>query len=130
MFRFITALLVLVASATASSAQGLLPTVWKSQSGALLKVLYVGPGGNFSGVFLSSPSGPCPAVNYDVTGTIRTPRIAFQTTRGWTTDCRVTAVWTGRMVSPTTISARFVATRVGPGGRVIKARGTEVFQRV
>jgi hypothetical protein len=130
MYRLIVALFFLVASVAASSAQGLLPSVWKSQSGALLKVLRVDPAGNFSGVFLSSPGGPCPAVPYDVTGRFRGSRVAFQTSRGWTSDCRVTAVWSGRLVGPTTVAARFVATRVGPGGRPVKTRGTEVFQRL
>jgi hypothetical protein len=130
MYRAIAALLFLVASAATASAQGLLPTVWKSQTGAILKVLRVDAGGNFSGVFLSSPSGPCPAVPYDVAGRIRTPRVAFQTTRSWTADCRVTAVWSGRLLNPTTLSASFVATRVAPNGRVAKTRGREIFQRI
>ena len=39
MYRIIAALFVLVASAAAASAQGLSPSVWKSEGGALLKVL-------------------------------------------------------------------------------------------
>jgi hypothetical protein len=130
MSRITVALLLLVASVASASAQGILPTVWQSQRGAILKVLWVDAGGNFKGVFLSNPGGPCPAVPYDVTGRIRTPRIAFQTTRGWTADCRATAVWSGRLVNPTTLAASWTATSVGPRGRVIRTRGTEVFRRL
>jgi hypothetical protein len=129
--RILAALLLLVASAATSSAQGILPSVWKGQQGAVLKVLRADPAtGSFTGVFLSNPSGPCPAVPYDVSGSMRAPRVAFQTSRPWTTDCRVTAVWTGRYVSPTTIAAKWTATTVGPKGRPVKTRGTDVFQRV
>jgi hypothetical protein len=131
MYRVIAALCLLLASAAASSAQGLLPSVWQSQRGTLLKVLSVDPAsGNFRGVFISSPSGPCPAVPYDVAGRARGPRVAFQTSRTWTADCRATAVWSGRFVGPTTVAARFTATVVGPNGRVARTRGTEVFQRI
>ena len=130
MYRVIAALFFLVASTAASWAQGLLPSVWRSERGTLLKVLSVDPAGNFSGVFISGPSGPCPAVPYDVAGRVRGPRIAFQTSRRWTTDCRVTATWSGRFVSPTTIAVRFTAIVVAPNGRVARTRGTEVFQRI
>lgn len=131
MHRIIAALFLLVASATASSAQGVWPSVWKSERGALLKVLRADAAtGNFTGVFLSNPSGPCPAVPYDVMGRMRAPRVAFQTSRPWTPDCRVTAVWSGRFVNPTTVALRWTATAAGPKGRVVKTRGTEVFRRV
>ena len=42
---------------------------------------------------------------------------------------RVT-VWAGRLVSPTTVVARGIATYVAPNGRVARVRGTEVFQRI
>jgi hypothetical protein len=129
MYRLVAALLILVASVAASAAQGLLPAVWKGQQGAILKVLSSDAVG-FSGVFLSSPSGPCPVVPYDVAGRVRGHRVVFQTTRKWTTDCRVTAVWYGRMVNPTTIATTYVATFVEPNGRVRKVRGREVFRRV
>jgi hypothetical protein len=129
MFRLIVALFVLVASAATSSAQGLLPAVWKGDQGAILKVLSR-DSGNFSGVFLSRPAGPCPVVPYDVAGRVGGHRVVFQTTRKWTTDCRVTAVWHGRMVNPTTLATTFVATFVEPNGRVRKVRGTEVFRRI
>jgi hypothetical protein len=130
MCRVIVALCLLVASVATSSAQGMSPSTWKSGNGALLKVLRADAGGGFSGVFLSGPSGPCPVVPYDMSGRVRGARVGFQTSRGWTTDCRVTAVWTGRHVGPATIQARFVATRVGPDGRPVRTRGTEVFQRL
>jgi len=129
MHRLITALFVLVVSATASSAQGLLPAVWKGENGAILKVLNR-DAVNFRGVFLSSPSGPCPVVPYDVAGRVRGHRVVFQTTRRWTTDCRVTANWYGRMVDPATIATTFVATFVEPSGRRRTVRGTEVFRRI
>jgi hypothetical protein len=131
MYRIIAALFLLVASAAASSAQGLLPSVWQSQRGALLKVLRVDPAtGNFTGVFISSPAGSCPGVPYDLAGRVRGPRVVFQTSRNWTPDCRVTTVWSGRFVSPTTVVTRGIATYVAPNGRVTRAQGTEVFQRI
>ena len=65
MNRVIAALFLVVASGAVASAQAVLPSVWRSDRGALLKVLYGDPGfGNFSGVFLSTPSAPCPVVPY------------------------------------------------------------------
>jgi hypothetical protein len=130
MYRIIAALLLLVASATASSAQGLFPSVWQSQRGALLKVLAVDATGNFTGVFISGPAGTCPGVPYDLAGRVGGPRLVFQTSRNWTTDCRATTVWSGRFVSPTTVVARGIATYVAPNGRVARVRGREVFQRI
>src|SRR5437016_9298496 len=130
MSRIIAALLLLLASAAASSAQGLFPSVWQSQRGALLKVLAVDPAGNFTGVFVSGPAGTCQGVPYDLVGRVRGPRVVFQTSRNWTTDCRATTVWSGRFVSPTTLVTRGVATYALPNGRVARVRGTEVFQRI
>src|SRR5215470_14042459 len=126
MYRIIAALFLVVAFAAAASAQAVFPSAWQSQSGAILKILTVDPAGNISGVFLSNPSGPCPAVPYNMAGTVRGPRIAFQTSRTWTPDCSVTAVWIGRFVSPTTTAVKWRITS-GPGGPA--KRGTEVFQR-
>jgi hypothetical protein len=128
MCRVIAALFFLVASVSASSAQ-LLPSVWQGQRGSILKALW-GDTGNFSGVFINSPAGPCPGVPYDLAGRVRGPRVLFQTSRTWTPDCRVTTVWSGRFVSPTTVATRWVATYVAPNGRVVRVRGTEVFQRI
>jgi hypothetical protein len=131
MYRIIAALFLLLASAAASSAQGLFPSVWQSQRGALLKVLAVDPAtGNFTGVFISGPAGSCPGVPYDLAGHVRGTRVVFQTWRNWTPDCRVTTVWSGRFVSPTTVAARGIATYVAPNGRVVRVRGTEIFQRI
>ncbi len=130
MYRIVTALFLLVASAVTASAQGLIPAIWQGQRGSLLKVLTMDPAGNFAGVFLSSPVGPCPAVPYDIVGRIQGPRVVFQTSRNWTADCRVTTVGVGRFVSPTTVVTRWVATYVGPDGRVVRVRGTDVFQRI
>src|SRR5215472_8104871 len=130
MFHIIAALFLLIASTAASWAQGLSPSVWQSQGGAVLKVLAVDPAtGNFTGVFVSVP-GTCPGVPYDLAGRVRAPRVAFQTSRNWTTDCRATTVWYGRFVSPTTVVARGITTYVAPDGRVARVRGTEVFQRI
>jgi hypothetical protein len=127
MSRIIVALILVMASTAASWAQGLLPSEWRSESGALLKVLRVDAGGGaFSGVFLSSPTNPCPVVPYDMVGAVRGLRVGFQTSRNWTSDCRVNAVWSGRFVSPTTIAVRWIA--IGPGGGRI--RGNEVFHRL
>jgi hypothetical protein len=131
MFRIIAALFLLLASSAAASAQGLFPSVWQSQRGALLKVLAVDPAtGNFTGVFVSGPAGTCQGVPYDLVGRTRGPRVVFQTSRNWTTDCRATTVWSGRFVSPTTLITRGLATYLAPNGRVARVRGTEVFQRM
>jgi hypothetical protein len=118
MRRTIVALAFLLASAATASAQGLFPSVWQTQRGGVLKVLQVDAGGNFSGVFISSPTGPCPGVPYNLVGSV-------QTSRNWTSDCNVTTNWSGRFVSPTTIVARGSA--LVSGRRV---RGVEVFQRI
>jgi len=131
MHRIIAALLLVVASTAAASAQVVLPSVWQSRTGAILKVLYPAPvAGGFSGVFLSNPSAPCPIVPYNMAGRVRGPWIAFQTSRTWTQDCSVTAVWHGRFVTPTTFVARWTATSVGPNGRLIRTHGREVFNRI
>jgi hypothetical protein len=131
MFRIIAALFLLLAPAAGASAQGLFPSVWQSQRGVLLKVLAVDPAtGNFTGVLVSGPAGTCPGVPYDLAGRVRGPRVVFQTSRNWTTDCRATTVWSGRFVSPTTIVTRGVASYVAPNGRVARVRGMEVFQRI
>ena len=62
MRRTILAFALLLASAATASAQGLFPSVWQNQRGGVLKVLRVDAGGNFSGIFISSPTGPCPGV--------------------------------------------------------------------
>jgi hypothetical protein len=131
MFRIIAALFLLLAPAAGASAQGLFPSVWQSQRGVLLKVLAVDPAtGNFTGVLVSGPAGTCPGVPYDLAGRVRGPRVVFQTSRNWTTDCRATTVWSGRFVSRTTIVTRGVASYVAPNGRVARVRGMEVFQRI
>ena len=131
MFHIIVALFLLIASTAASLAQGLSPSVWQSQRGAVLKVLAVDPAtGNFTGVFVSAPAGTCPGVPYDLAGRVRAPRVAFQTSRNWTTDCRAATVWSGRFVSPTTLVTRGLATYLAPSGREARVRGTEVFQRI
>ena len=129
MNRVIGALFLVGASAGVASAQAVLPSVWRSDRGAVMKALYGDPGG-FSGVFLSTPSAPCPVVPYNVAGRIRGPWIVFQTSRTWTPDCSVTAVWHGRFVRPTTFVARWSATSLGPDGRVIRTHGREVFNRI
>ena len=125
MRRTIVAFSLLLASAATASAQGLSPSVWQSQRGGVLKVLQVNAGGNFSGVFISSPTGPCPGVPYNLLGIVRGPRVVFQTSRNWTSDCNVTTNWSGRFVSPTTIAARGSALVAGR-----RVRGVEVFQRI
>ena len=125
MRRIISACLLILASAATASAQGLTPSVWQSQRGGLLKVLSVDAAGNFTGVFISSPTGPCPGVPYNLVGRVRGSVVVFQTSRNWTSDCNVTTNWTGRLVTPTTVVARGIATLAGR-----RVRGTEVFQRI
>ena len=129
--RILAALFLLAASTAAASAQGLVPSVWQGQQGALLKVFAGGPApGSFTGVFISNPMLPCPAVPYALAGQARGPRVAFQTSRPWTPDCRVTAVWQGRLVNPATLATRWVATSIGPNWRPIRTRGTDVIRRL
>jgi hypothetical protein len=131
MYRIISALFLLLASAAAASAQGLTPSVWQGQRGSLVKVLGVDPAnGSFAGVFISRLAGPCPGVPYQLVGQVRGPRIVFQTSRNWTRDCQVTTVGSGRFLSPTTLATRWIATYVGPNGRPVRVRGTEIFQRI
>ena len=88
MYRLIVALGLVIASTAASSAQGF--SIWKSERGAILKVLRIDSAtGNFSGIFISSPTGPCPAVPYDLAGRVRLPQrhVVFTTSRTWTSDC-------------------------------------------
>src|SRR5262245_65675113 len=88
MFRIIAALFLLLASVAAASAQGLFPSIWQSERGALLKVLAVDSAtGNFTGVFVSGPAGSCQGVPYDLVGRVRGPQVVFQTARDWTADC-------------------------------------------
>ena len=131
MYRLLAALLFLVAFTAASLAQDLSPSVWQSERGAILKVLNADSAtGNFSGIFISSPTGQCPAVPYNLAGHVQGPRVVFETSRTWTADCSVTTVWSGRFISPTTVATRWVATSVAPDGHVTRIRGTEVFQRI
>jgi hypothetical protein len=125
MRRIIVAFVLILASAATASAQGLFPSVWQSSRGAVLKVLWVDPAGNFSGVYISSPAGPCPAVPYNVVGRVRGPLVFFQTSRNFTPDCNVTTNWSGHFVSPTTVVAK--GTAIVAGRRV---RGVETFQRI
>src|SRR5215471_16506020 len=106
MRRTIAVFAFLLASVATASAQGLAPAVWQSQRGGVLKMLSIDPAGNFTGVFISSATGPCPGVPYNVIGSVRGPRVVFQSSRNWTSDCNVTTNWSGRFVSPTTIVAR------------------------
>jgi hypothetical protein len=131
MVRLIAALFALVASVAAASAQGMLPSVWQSQGGAILKVLAADPAtGDFSGVYLSTPTAPCPLVPYRVAGRFHVPWVRFQTSRTWTPDCAATAFWSGRLVSPDTLAVRWRSTSVGPDGRVVRRYGREIFRRL
>ena len=133
MYRFTAALILVIASATASSAQNWRPTIWQSERGAILKVLSVDSAtGNFSGVFISNPTGPCPAVLYDVAGRVRLPQrhVVFTTSRTWTSDCAATAVWSGRATGSGTAAVTWTSRSVGPNGQVIRRRGAEIFKRI
>jgi hypothetical protein len=66
MCRIIAALFLPLASTATASAQGLSPSVWQAQRGALLKVLRVDAAGNFSGVFISGRAGSCPGGLYNL----------------------------------------------------------------
>ena len=113
MYRLLAALLFLVAFTAASLAQDLSPSVWQSERGAILKVLNADSAtGNFNGIFISSPTGQCPAVPYNLAGHVQGPRVVFETSRTWTADCSVTTIWSGRFISPTTVEARWVARSV------------------
>jgi hypothetical protein len=135
MYRFAVALGLVIASAAASSAQGSLPSpsLWQSERGAILKVLRVDPAtGSFSGIFITSPTGPCPAVPYDLAGRVQLPqrRVAFTTSRTWTSDCGGTVVWSGRAIGTGAAAVTWTTRSVGPNGRVATRRGTEIFKRI
>ena len=135
MYRFTVALGLVIASTAASSAQGSLPSpsLWQSERGAILKVLRIDPAtGSFSGIFISSPTGPCPAVPFDLAGRVQLPqrRVAFTTSRTWTSDCGGTVVWYGRAIGKGAAAVRWTARTVGPNGRVATTRGTEIFKRI
>jgi hypothetical protein len=135
MQRLIGIFLALVASIVAftamASAQGLLPTIWRSDQGAILKILQADPAsGRFTGIFISGPGGPCPGVPYALSGRVVGKRMVFRTTRNWTSDCRATTVWSGRLVGPATVSTYGVTTYFAPNGRVVRSSGTSVFQRI
>jgi hypothetical protein len=131
MYRFSAAMVLLVASAGAASAQGF--SIWQSQRGAILKVYNIDRAtGNFSGTFLAEPTGPCPGVNYDLAGQVQRAqrRVVFTTSRTWTPDCAVTTVWSGRALGPSQAVVRWSARYVAPNGRVVRTHGTEVFRRI
>jgi hypothetical protein len=129
MCRFTVALVIFIASAAVSWAQS--PSIWKSQQGAILKVLSTDAAtGNFSGIFISSPTSPCPGVSHDLAGQVRGHQVVFQTSRTGTSDCALTVVWYGRANSPGTVSTRWVVKSAAPNGAAVTRRGTEVFQRV
>jgi hypothetical protein len=135
MYRIIVALGVVIASTAASSAQGSLPSpsLWQSERGAILKVLRIDPAtGSFSGIFLSSPTGPCPAVPFDLAGRVQPAqrRVAFTTSRTWTTDCGGTVFWRGRSIGQGAAAVTWTTRSVGPNGRVVTRRGTEIFKRI
>ena len=125
MYRIIAAFFLLVASVATSSAQpALFPSVWQNQNGSLLKVLAVGPAGNFNGVFINY-APPCPGAVYDVAGGIRGPLIQFQAWKAWSLYCKSVTVWRGRMINPTTVVVKWVMTF---GGRTV--RGVDTFRRI
>jgi hypothetical protein len=131
MYRLLVALGLVMASTAASSAQGF--SIWKSERGAILKVLRIDSAtGNFSGIFISSPTGPCPAVPYDLAGRVRLPQrhVVFTTSRTWTSDCGGTVVWSGRPMVQGVAAVTWTARSVGPNGQVITRRGTEIFKRI
>jgi len=133
MYRFTVALALILASATASSAQNWRPTLWQSERGAIIKVLSIDPAtGNFSGILISSPTGACPAVRYDLAGRVRAPqrRVAFTTSNTWSSDCQGTVAWYGRSIGPGTAAVRWTSKSAGPNGHVVTRRGTEIFKRM
>jgi len=115
MYRVTVAFVLLIASTAASWAQS--PSIWKSQQGAILKVLSIDTAtGNFSGIFISSPTGPCAGVVYDLIGHQRGPRMAFQTSKTWPSDCSLTVVWSGRTDSQGTLATRWIVKYVASNG--------------
>jgi len=129
MSRVISAIVILIASTVASSAQGFFPAIWRGDQGSIVKVLRTDAAtGNFTGIYINGTTGPCPGVRYDVAGQIRGQRIVFRTSRDWTENCRATVVWAGRILGPTTIATRRAL--VTPNGRLVRERRTITFQRV
>ena len=106
MYRVIAALLFLVASAAAASAQGLSPSVWQSRAGDAAESPERRRCREFQRRLRQQPGWPVSGSPYDLAGRVRGPRVAFQTSRTWTSDCRVNAVWSGRFVNPTTVATQ------------------------
>ena len=131
MYRFTTALAFVLAFTGASWAQGAPPAVWQGERGGILKIYNIDPATKtFTGTFISSPTGPCPGVAYDLAGHVYGGHhVTFQTSRTWTTDCAVTMVWSGQGVKTGTVATRWTASYVAPNGQAIKIRGTETFKR-
>jgi hypothetical protein len=133
MYRFTVALALVLASATASSAQTWRPTLWQSERGNIIKVLSIDSAtGNFNGILISSPMGACPAVRYDLAGRVRAVqrRVAFTTSNTWSSDCKGTVVWSGRSIGPGTAAVTWTSKSVGPNGQVVTRRGTDIFKRM
>ena len=127
MYRMIGAVVVLIASTVASSAQGFSPNIWRSDQGSIVKVLRSDAAtGDFTGIYINGTTGQCPRVRYNVAGRIRGQRIAFRTSRDWTENCRATVVWAGRFLDDTTIATRRAL--VTADGRLIRERRTITFQ--
>src|SRR5262249_29798793 len=129
MYRCMIALSLVLASATAASAQSWRPTIWQSERGAIVKVLNIDPAtGNFSGILITGPTGACPGVRYDMTGHVRRAqrRADFAASNTWSSDCAGTVVWRGRAIGPDTAAVRWIAKSTGPNGRVVTRRGTEI----
>src|SRR5262245_52933164 len=133
MYRFTTAMALLIASVAAASAQAGLPSIWQSQRGAIVKVFNIDrASGAFSGVFINGTSGACPGVNYNLTGRVLRPqrRVVFRTSNTWSSDCAVTTVWAGRALGSSSVATRWIATYRAPNGRLVRTSGTEVFRRI
>jgi hypothetical protein len=98
-----------------------------------VKVLSIDPAtGNFTGILISSPTGACPRVRYDLAGHVRAVqrRAVFTTSNTWSSDCKGTVVWRGRSIGPGTAAVTWTAKTAGPNGEVVTRRGTEIFKRM
>jgi hypothetical protein len=131
MYRFVIALLLVVAATVGASALVPNPSNWKDPSGSFMTINSVPCTGCFGGVFANHVAGfkcentlinPTP---YTVIGKTTGSKIAFKVV--WdngTVNCHATTVWTG-IFNADVMKTRWILS--GPGIKPIK--GTDEFRR-
>ena len=133
MYRFVTALLFLVAATVSAMAQSLpVPSYWQNQRGSYMKLYSMDAQGNFIGVYMNnaegfkcrfSPFNP----PYKVTGRAHGANVRFKVV--WDNgvqNCHSTTVWHGRVIGQTMPTSWVL---YGPG-IIPPMYGSDVFQHL